>query len=659
MRKIEKVIFLTCLFLVLVHAVASFFPKERLWGLDILHYVPPFQRFFLIGFGLLILTSPVNRFVADRLAKLLALVENGLKKINKYYKYALISLASFPLFWIFKIKTRLLGDGNLRAAEILEGWKFSTTEPLDFYLHAFLSGLLNLNPFTTYAILSCLAGVVFIFLILLLSNLIGKEKREKLLVFSVLATMGANQLFFGYVESYTLMYAALVGFVLSSLYYLKGECGFFWPSLVFILSVSLHLSAIFLLPSVLYLGVAKRSQEGEAKSKVFPLGNIIRMALILLIICGGFFILRNYNPQKPDLGSFLIFPLSANEDLYSLFSFSHLLDFLNHQLLVSPLGIPIWVILGLFFWKSRQRRDWKKINFRESEIVFLLLISVCALVFGLAVDPKLGYPRDWDLFAFCGLGYTILGIHLLLNVMKGTESKRLKYITLALVSTALISTLPWIYVNATEKKTVERLTHILELDGKRSALGHEALAYYYRNYRQKDKEIEEWKKAVALFEKPRYLKNLGVVYIEVGKYQEAAWQLEKILNKDPNDHLTHSDLGKVYVALGRYEEAKHQLQKAIELQPQNPIYYENLGLFFMNLKSYEESKEVFQKALQVDSSYVPNYKNLGFAYAHSGENKEAIRYLELYLKYEPKAKDRNYIQELIKQLKVKEKELRP
>ncbi len=659
MRKLEKVIFLTCLFLVLVHAVASFFPKERLWGLDLLHYVPPFQRFFLIGFGLLILIPPTNRFIADRLAKLLTLVENDLKKTNKYYKYALISLASFFPFWIFRIKTYILGDGNLRVAEILDGWKFSATEPLDFYLHASLSRLFKLDPFTTYAILSCLAGVLFIFLILLLSNLIGEKGQEKLLIFSVLATMGANQLFFGYVESYTLMYVAFGGFILSSLYYLKGKCGFFWPSLVFILSVSLHLSAIFLLPSVLYLGIAKRSQEGEAKNKVFPLGNIIRMALILLIVGGGLFILRNYDPQKTDLGSFLISPLGGNQDPYSLFSFSHLLDFLNHQLLVSPLGIPIWVILGLSFWKSRQRRDWKKINFRKSEVVFLLVLSVCALVFGLVVDPKLGYPRDWDLFAFCGLGYTILGIYLLLNVLKESELKRLRYVTLALVSTALISTIPWIYVNAIEEKAVERVTHILELDGKRSALGHEALAYYYNNHGERDKEIEEWKKAIALIEKPRYIKNLGVVYIEVGKYQKAAWQLEKVLEKDPNDHLTHSDLGKVYVALGRYEEAKHRFQKAIELQPDNPIYYENLGFFFLNLKSYEESKKVFKKGLEIDSSYFPNYRNLGFVYSNSGENKEAIRYLELYLKHKPQAKDRNYVQGLIKRLKVEGKETRP
>jgi tetratricopeptide (TPR) repeat protein len=651
MTKLEKVIFLTCAFLILVHAVASFFPKERLWGLNLLYYVPPFPRWLLVIFGFLILIPWVNRFVADSLANLFALVENNFKKVNKYYKYALISLASFLPFWIFKIKIYLLGDSNLRVAEIFAGLKFSATEPLDFYLHAFLSRFLKMHPYTTYAILSCLAGVVFIFLILLLSDLMGKEVQEKLLVFSVLVTMGANQLFFGYVESYTLMYVALVGFLLFSLYYLKGKCGFFWPNLIFLFSVALHLSAILFLPSLLYLSVAKRSQEMEAKNKIFSLGNLIQITLLLLIIGVGLLILGSYNPQKSNFSSFLIFPLGASEESYSIFSLSHLLDFLNHQLLVSPLGIPIWIILVLFFLK--------KINFKKREVVFLLMVSLCALVFGLAVNPKLGYPRDWDLFAFTGLGDTILGIYLFLNILKESELKRLRYMTLPLILTALISTLPWIYVNATQEKAVERLNHILALDGKRSALGHEELAYYYRNHNQKGKEIEEWKKAIALFEKPRYLKNLAATYVEVGKFQEAALLLEKILSKDPDDHLTHSDLGKVYASLGRYEEAKLQFQKAIELQPGNPVYYENLGFLFFNLKLYKESEEAFKKGLQVDTTYFPNYRNLGFVYFNSGKDEEAIRYLEFYLKFEPQAKDKNYVQELISQSKAKEKEIRP
>jgi hypothetical protein len=616
MTKLEKVIFLTCAFLILLHTTASFFPKERLWGINLLYYVPSFPRWLLVIFGFLVLIPSVNRSVADGLAKFLALIANNFKRVNKYYKYALISLLSFLPFWIFKIKTYLLGDGNLRVVEILDGRKFSSTEPLDFYLHAQLSRFLKLDPFTTYAILSCLAGVVFVFLILLLSDLLGKEGQEKFLFFSVLATMGANQLFFGYVESYTLVYVAQAGFILFSLYYLKGRCGFFWPSLIFLLSLSLHLSAIFLLPSVLYLCIARKSQEAEPGNKILSLGNITKMVWILLIVGVAFLISRNYSPQQSDFSSFLISPLGSNADHYSLFYFSHLLDFLNHQLLVSPLGIPLWFVLISFFRK--------KIKFKKNEVTFLFVISLCALIFALTVDPKLGYPRDWDLFAFTGLGYTILVVFLLVEFLKESKLKRLRYLTLALAATALVSTFPWIYVNSTEIKGVERLADLLDLGGQRSALGHEQLAYYYRSHGQKDKEIEEWKKAIALFQKPRYIKNLAVAYVELGNYQEAASQLEKVLTISPNDHLTHSDLGKVYAALGRYKEVKQQLQKAIQLQPDNPLYCENLGFILVNL----------------------------------GENQEAIKYLELYLKYQPQAQDRDYVQGLIKQLMVKEKELR-
>jgi hypothetical protein len=54
-----------------------------------------------------------------------------------------------------------------------------------------------------------------------------------------------------------------------------------------------------------------------------------------------------------------------------------------------------------------------------------------------------------------------------------------------------------------------------------------------------------------------------------------------------------------------------------------------------------------------------NRRNLGFIYVNLRQNEETIRHLEFYLKYEPKAKDYNYIQELIKPLKVKEKEFGP
>ena len=119
------------------------------------------------------------------------------------------------------------------------------------------------------------------------------------------------------------------------------------------------------------------------------------------------------------------------------------------------------------------------------------------------------------------------------------------------------------------------------------------------------------------------------------------------------------ELARLRARVLELEEAKRQLLKAVELQPENPVYYENLGFFFLNSKSYEESKQAFHKALQVDSSYFPNYRNLGYAYLNSGESQEAMRYLELYLKHVPQAKDRDNVLRLIEGLKAKTEEAGP
>jgi len=281
--------------------------------------------------------------------------------------------------------------------------------------------------------------------------------------------------------------------------------------------------------------------------------------------------------------------------------------------------------------------------------------SIPQLIFALLLNPELGYPRDWDLFAITSSGYTILGVYLLLQLLRNLELQKVRYVTLALLATALVSTLPWIYVNATQDKAIQIFGHILNLDDQRAALGHECLAYHYRRFGEKEKEVEEWKKAIQLSNKPRYIKNLAAVYVEMDEYQKAAQKLKEVLKLYPNDHLTHSDLGKVYVVLTENEKAKFHFQTAIDLEPDNPVYYENLGLFLMNSGLLDESIKVFKKALQIRPDFLLTWRNLGFAYANSGNYIEAIKCLQLYLDNAPEAEHRIQIEEMIKKFKMRTK----
>jgi len=644
----EKIIGAGCFLLILTHLVASYFPQERLWGVNLLYYLPPVWRWILVICGLLILIPPINKVVGNFLSDLAHRIANGFRKINKYYKYAFLSLIAGLLFWAFKVKTFLLGDSFLRARGIDLGEKLSFTAPLDFFVHVKVAKLLSWDAFQTYAVISALSGVMFVFLVLLLGDLIGKDRKEKVLIFFVIITMGASQLFFGYVESYTLVYVAMVIYILFSLSYLMNKDGLMLPVLSFLLTLSLHLSALTLLPSLLYLIFSKEARKTQWRKKK---GKFFKLSLsigIVLVVAVGLFLLQSYNPKGQGLGSYLIFPLGEGESFYSLFSFPHLLDLINHQLLVSPVGILILLTSILFFSK--------RINFKESVVGFLLVVSVCSLGYAFWVDPKLGYPRDWDLFAFTGLGYTLLGLYIFLKY--GREIKRdiLRYISFSLLFTSLISTVSWIYVNATEKKAVERFEHLLNLDEERSAHGHETLAIYYDKRKDWQKEIEQWKKAIALTNNVRYHNNLAAVYYSQQRYDLALKELKRSLEVDSTYDYTHFGLGEILIRMGRDQEAIVEFLKAIKLKPNKMEYYSSLGAHLVSLERYQEAVKILEQGLKVNPGYYPIYRDLGYTYFNSGDFARAERYLKLYLKHIPQAEDRKQIEAMIEKLKTEIRE---
>ncbi len=644
MSKVERFTCTGCLVLILIRAVASFFPSQRLWGLNLLYYLPTAFRWIMVGMAFLVLLPVVSGKLADGLSFLFRRISDSAKPVNKSVKRLLLSSLAFPLFWFFKEKLYLLGDGNLRAVEITRGMEVSFTEPLDFFLHALVFKITGLNVFTLYALLSCSAGVVLVYLLLVLSDRMGEGSSGKVLIFSVLITMGANQLFFGYVESYALMYVATTAFVFFSWFYLQGGCKFWLPAATFLLSASFHLAGFTLLPSLVYLSFAKTGGEKTEDERRFKSKKTLSIAFMLLLMITALWILWKKSPPTAGLDSLLLYPLgSLDKSLYPLYSFAHLLDFVNHQLLVSPIGVIVW--FALIFTTG------KVIGQTASQKTLFLLIIVPQLLFGFLFNPQLGYPRDWDLFAFTSSGYTIWGVYLLSRELLKGKPGAIRYVTLALLGAALVSTVPWNYINATQDAAILRFNHLLNLDPQRAALGHECLAYNYRRLGDREKEVQEWSSAIELFKKPRYVGNLAAVYVELGEYQKAAEKAEELLRLDPEDDLTYSNLGKIYVMLGDNQKARRNFQKAIDLKPDNPEYYENLGIMLLNLGKYDEAVNVFTKLLQLRPDLVASYRNLGFAYANSGDHAQALKYLQLYLDYVPQTQDRIQIEAMIKELK--------
>jgi len=637
MTKLEKVIFLTCFLLILIHTLSSFFPKERLWGINQLAYVSFIPRWIIITLGFLILVPKVNKIFYDVLAGFFNVVEKTFRKMKRNYKYILLSLVSVPLFWVFRAKTHLLGDGYLRGEEISLGGKFSVTEPLDFYLHALVYRFVKLGAYQTYTLISCLAGALFVFLVLRLSHLLGKEPREKVLAFMVLISMGSLQLFFGYVESYTLLYTGIMAYFLFSLWFLEGKCSVIFPSLALLFSISLHLSALYLLPSLIYLCITKQRKE----EKTFNFKNVFSVTLIFLLIGVGLYILGVKNPTKTSPTTYLISLFGSSKDSYSLFSFAHLVDVINEQLLLSPAGIILWAIVILCA---------RKIDFKNKVVTFFMIVTIFSFMFAFIMDPKLSYARDWDIFSSTGLGYTLLGIYLGFNYFRQAKIKKLNYMIIAVTFTALFCTLPWIYVNAQEDKSVERFKALLELDVTRSGYGHGILAMYYLDRELVNEEMEEWKKAVSVIENERYIINLGNSYWKLGRHQEAIAMYKKAIQLNPKSAMDHNNLGLALSSIGEYEEARKQYQMSIKLDPYYFRAYSSLGALFVKMGNYEEALKVLNTAIRINPNYFPSYGHITMVYYRMGKPKDVIPLLRTYLKRNPR--DYQRVQELLKTMNV-------
>jgi Tfp pilus assembly protein PilF len=634
--KAEAMTMLLCGFLILLHFIASFFPRMRLWGINQLHYFSLEFRLVLCLVGLLILFPRVLENLIALIQRAFAWVVDKSEKLNRYLLYSAISLLSLIPFWFLRARTPLLGDGYLRGGELKFGQLLSITEPLDFYLHLFVFRILGWDGYTTYAVLSCLAGALYVFSVLLLCELWGKDKTEKLFIFFFMISLGSVQLFFGYVESYSLMFLTLMAYLVFSLRYLKGESGYLWPCILLLLSAGFHLSALFVLPSLFYLALARPSESLHAKAGRVRFNNVIIMLCMISLVVLGLFLLKTYSPEGTP-GSFLIYPFGEGDSLYAFFSPAHLLDFLNHQLLVSPVSLVIWMLLLLFFRKS--------LNLQRRVVRFLLWLTLGSIAFALLVDPKLGYARDWDLFAFAGMGISLLGLYLFIDVLRtkdenGMERETLEFSRMAivLVITALVFTVPWVWINASQSKSVDRFEDLLKLDERRAAHGYETLACYFRDEGETQRTIEFWKRAIAVDPLPRYYAALGNAYSRRERYDLAVEAYDRSLKLDPfgpANYMLHRSLGLCLAREGRFDEAVVQLNKALKSKPNNPAYHYNLASVLAKAGKYEEAIPYYKRVLELDPNSAVTYRSIGLCYAHMGKKEESERYLERYLKLNP------------------------
>jgi Tfp pilus assembly protein PilF len=123
---------------------------------------------------------------------------------------------------------------------------------------------------------------------------------------------------------------------------------------------------------------------------------------------------------------------------------------------------------------------------------------------------------------------------------------------------------------------------------------------------------------------------LGAVLVDQKRYEEAQVQLEESLDEilNPSPWLPRSNLGLLYIETGKYTLAIDQLRRAVFEQPMFCEGLFRLGRAHYLNKGYEEAEKVLKKALGVaDNACHPQYQEihnlLGMTYLRLGRDDEA------------------------------------
>ncbi len=452
-------------------------PWRGVFGVDALRGWGP-ARWAWLGLGVLLVVSPSLRAGAIRA---LAGVAARWRRMPGGLRRGLSLMAWAGLFVGWRCQNFFLGDSFQLTHTVGRLLYVHWSEPLDILLHA--GGYSVLHAVTgattaelSYVALSTLAGLAYVQLPPLIARDLGLDEHGRRLLVGLMWTVGAMQLFFGYVESYTLCSLGLTAYMALALRVLRPGWSqptgastserdpgarqrrlLRWTGLTAGVTVCLHPLTLSAMPSLLVVAWAApallpgRSAGAHLEVTVATRAwSVVRTLAwtalpVALLIAGvhlsGHGLDRFGHTDVPGGGDGrMLVPLleaTTRFERKTLLSWLHWRDVLNELTLIAPLGLVALLVGGVagalrgFRWDAR--------------LSFLAVATAGMAVFVTLWNPDLGAARDWDLYAPAAFPLTLFGALLLCRTLRPDEVETAS-VTWPL--TALLVTAPWVWANS-------------------------------------------------------------------------------------------------------------------------------------------------------------------------------------------------------------------
>ena len=129
--------------------------------------------------------------------------------------------------------------------------------------------------------------------------------------------------------------------------------------------------------------------------------------------------------------------------------------------------------------------------------------------------------------------------------------------------------------------------------------------------------------------------NLGVIFQELNRLDEAETSYLRTLQVKPGFAEAHSNLGSTLQDMGRLNEAEASYRRALQIKPDFAEVHSNLGATLKYLGRLDEAEASYRRALQIKQDYAEVHSNLGITLKELGRLDEAEASCRQALKIKP------------------------
>jgi len=562
--------------------------------------------------------APVVFFVSRKSKADQSEQEKASGAARSFLPWTVIMLVLFgALFILLREKLHFGGDGYALLSMLARGdplVKFTSAGETIVHqlLCSVLPGEATQRALLSFQILSWVGGLIVVLAAAVTSGTLFSDIRRRILFVLGAGSGGYMLLFFGHVENYSLFVSALAVFAFTGMAAAEGRISRWYVMIPLVFALFFHLFGLTLVPAAIYVLIS-RTRFAEHLAGMSVKSRIVVATVGLVIVLSAWFYLyyTNYYFQ------FSFVPYTENRftlDGYTLFSLPHLVDLLNLLVILIP-GLLVLAVVMMF-----QRG-------RPSGVVrdntFLIILTVTTLGAVAVFDPKLGMPRDWDVFAFCGVPLAILIYRRVLSFAGDVRTAGAVVLAIILGFLSLFSRA---YAGVDPDIAIARIKNYIALDPLRHRGTFHVLVDYYTGIGDSVSAEQEFRSWETEFPEWAINRNGGRL-LNARRYGQAAANFKEVIAINPSFSAAYSNLGTAYLYMQLFDSAIVYLEIANGMNPNNPSQLNNLGMAYYYKGQPIKAEPLLLRAAELDTTNVAPHLTLAMMYRSKGDSDKHMQCL--------------------------------